>query len=347
MHEAVKNNKRLFDIFVAKQEYGGRRDRHGRCLYEFSGNKDVLKPVVSSYLVNKGFLNVRWPEDHKFAACLTHDVDQVYPTWKYTAFTTAKFALKLRPKEGLRRLQGKVKKERSSNPCWNFKKILKLEMRYGAKSTFYFNTASRDLVWTYDIEDLTDELRYIADMGWEVGLHGGYYSYDDLEELKKERERLEKALGKRVIGIRMHYLRFKVPDTWRLLADLGLKYDTTFGFDDVPGFRNGMCHPFKPYDLEMEKEVNILEIPLIVMDVSLFEMRINEAWETIKGLIKVTERNMGVITILWHNRTFDGIFWGQWTKLYEKILHILEKKKAWMASGEEIYKYWSKMQASA
>ena len=335
-------NKDLFDIFVAKQEYDGRKDRYGRFLYQFSNNKDVLRPVVSDYLINNGF-DVEWPENHRFAACLTHDVDSIYPSWKYAFFTTAKFALKLRPQESLGRLIGKIRKDNSQNPYWNFKEILELEARYGGKSSFYFKATSTDLVgWIYDIENLTDEFGNIIDMGGEVGLHGGYFSYNNPKELKKEKERLEKALGKKVIGIRMHYLRFDVPGTWRLLADLGFKYDTTFGYPDMPGFRNGMAHPFKPYDLYLEEEIGILEIPLIVWDGSLFKMPIDEAWAVIKGLIEVTEKNKGVITIIWHNNTFDEIFCGRWAKLYEKILQFLKGKKAWMTSGEQIYDYWTK-----
>lgn len=336
-------NKDLFDLFVAKQEYGGRRDRYGRFLYQFSNNKDVLRPSVSDYLINNGLLDVEWPENHRFAACLTHDVDSIYPSWKYAFFTAAKFALKSRPQESLGRLVGKTRKDNSQNPYWNFKRILELEGRYGARSSFYFKATSKDPVgWIYNVEDLRDEIGYLTDIGWEVGLHGGFYSYNNPKELKREKETLENALGKEVIGIRMHCLRFDVPDTWRLLADLGFKYDTTFGYPDMPGFRNGMCHPFKPFDLCKEKEVDILEIPLTVMDGSLFKMPLDEAWAIIKGLIEITEKNKGVITILWHNNTFDEIFYGKWAKLYEKILRFLKEKKAWMTSEEEVYNCWIK-----
>jgi len=57
----LKDNQQLFDIFVAKQEYSGKRDKHGRFLYSFSNYKDVLRPIVSEYLVSKGF-HVKWPE---------------------------------------------------------------------------------------------------------------------------------------------------------------------------------------------------------------------------------------------------------------------------------------------
>ena len=337
-------DKNLFDIFVTKQEYKERKDKYGRFLYAFSNNKDVLKPVVSEYLVENGFLKIEWPENHRFAACLTHDIDSVYPTWKYTIFTTSKFALNLKPKESLRRLWSKIRKDDSQNPYWNFEKILKIEEEYGAKSSFYFKATSRDPVgWIYNVDTLKDELSTITDMGGEVGLHGGYYSYNDPKELKNEKERLEKTLGKEVIGIRMHYLRFDVPYTWRLLSNLGFKYDTTFGYPDMPGFRNGMAHPFRPYDIEMKKEIDILEIPLIIMDVSIFKMPIEEAWVVTKKLIETTEKNFGAITILWHNTTFDEIFWNKWAKFYEKILQFLKEKKAWITSGEEVYNYWVKM----
>ncbi|MEM2144981.1 MAG: phosphoribosyltransferase family protein [Candidatus Jordarchaeaceae archaeon] len=260
----LREREDLFDIYTAKEEYESKKDQHGRFLYQFSDSKEILLPVVSEYLVNKGF-NVDWPENHKFASCLTHDVDNIFPSWKYILFTVTKFAFKLKLRDSLIRLIGKIKKDNSKNPYWNFKKILELEEKYSATSSFYFKTASKDLVgWTYDVEILKDELGYILDMGGEVGLHGGYYSYNNSEKLKEEKNYLEKILGRRIVGIRMHYLRFNVPLTWRLLADFDFEYDTTFGFPDMPGFRNGMCHPFRPYDLDKGNSIDILEIPLTI-----------------------------------------------------------------------------------
>ena len=194
----------------------------------------------------------------------------------------------------------------------------------------------------YDIEDLENERGSIADNGWEVGLHGGYYAYDNLEEMKKEKERLENVLGKDVIGYRNHYLRFKVPDTWELLAKAGFKYDTTFGYGDIVGFRNGMCHPFKPFNLNSAKEIDILEIPLIIMDGALFGSvkSFKEAWETTKRLIDTVEKYNGVITLLWHSNNFNCAFKDSWVKFYIKILEYCYEKNAWMTSGEEIYKWW-------
>jgi hypothetical protein len=177
-----------------------------------------------------------------------------------------------------------------------------------------------------------------------VGLHGGYYSYNNYEEIFNEKRRLESLLGKEIIGFRNHYLRFKTPDSWKILSKAGFKYDTTFGYSDMVGFRNGMCHPFKPYDLNEEKEIDILEIPLVIMDVALFDVAssFEEAWNCAKKLIDTVEENSGIITILWHNNVFSSSFRFNWLLLYEKILKYCYEKNAWMASGEEIWKFWTR-----
>jgi hypothetical protein len=153
---------------------------------------------------------------------------------------------------------------------------------------------------------------------------------------------LEKVLGKEVIGYRNHYLRFKTPDTWGLLAKAGFKYDTTFGYHDRVGFRNGMCHPFKPFNLNTNKEIDILEIPLIIMDGALFDSvkSFEEAWEITKRLIDTVENFNGVLTLLWHSNAFNCAFRDKWVTFYDKLLKYCHEKNAWMTSGEKIWGWW-------
>jgi peptidoglycan/xylan/chitin deacetylase (PgdA/CDA1 family) len=220
---------------------------------------------------------------------------------------------------------------------------MELEEKYGAKSTFYFLTldpGNED--FTFSIEDLEEELSRISDEGWEVGLHGGHEAYNNLSEIKKKKERLEKILGKEVTGYRNHYLRFKTPETWEALADAGFCYDSTFGLSESVGFRNGMCHPFRPYNLNKDRDIDILEIPLTIMDVALFKTSgsFEEAWRRTKDLIDTTEKLNGIVTLLWHNFVFGCSFRKDWIKLYEKALQYCYEKGAWMTSGEEIYRWW-------
>jgi hypothetical protein len=102
-----------------------------------------------------------------------------------------------------------------------------------------------------------------------------------------------------------------------------------------------MCHPFKPYNLNTGKEIDIYELPLIIMDRTLLRdymrLDVKKAWELIKSLVDKVEKYNGVITVLWHNNTCIE---GETLKYYEKFLKYVSSKKAWITSGEEVYKWW-------
>lgn len=336
--DTLKQNKEIWDSFTRKEEYNPLiLDRYGKFPYYLSSNRDILMPRVSKFLIENS-LNVEYPEGKKFAVCLTHDIDEVYPSKLDIIFSAAKFSVQYQIKSASKMLFSKINKR--WNPLWNFKDIMALEEKYGTKSSFYFLTIDKDnLDFNFKIEDLEHEIGNIADNGWEIGLHGGHKAYNNLEEMKKNKQRLEKSLGKKVIGYRNHYLRFKVPDTWELLSKAGFKYDTTLGWDIV-GFRNGMCHPFKPFNLITNKEIDILEIPLTIMDAGLFKnmrLDIKAAWKITKHLVDIVKKYNGVVTILWHNTFMTG----ENLKFYEKLLKYCYEKNAWMTSGEEIWEWWN------
>ncbi len=346
MKECIKKlqqNKEMWELFARKEEYPSKYLDYFE-IHNFSNDKYIIEPKVSKFLIENG-LDVEYPENKKFAVCLTHDVDDIYPPLSHTILSSLYCIRNLNFKQLKNQLFWKNKGKEKS-PYWNFKEIMNLEEKYNAKSSFYFLATDKDIKrFRYNIEDLENELGFITDNGWEVGLHGGYYAYNNLEEMKKEKNRLEKVLGKEIIGYRNHYLMFKIPDTWELLAKAGFKYDATLGYNYGVGFRNGMCHPFKPFNLNNNKEVNILEIPMIIMDSALFNVpvSIEKAWETTKRIIDTIEKYNGILTLNWHNsNVLNCPFRENCIKVYEKILNYCYKKNAWMTSGEEICKLWNK-----
>jgi len=328
----------IWNIYANKKDYLTTSSR-------FDGNShdNVLTPKVSKYLINEGY-NVTYPGGKKFALCLTHDVDDIYPPLTHKILASLCCLKKLNLRELKNNLFWDMQGKQFS-PYINFKKIIELEKKYNAKSTFYFMTTAEDPIrFRYNIEDIASELAHILENGWEVGLHGGYFAYDEMQAVKSEKNRLERVLGKEIVGYRNHYLRFKVPNTWMILEKCGFKYDTTYGYTNMVGFRNGMCHPFKPFNLNIGKQMDIYEIPLHIMDGTLFDVTksFNKAWEIARMLIDTTEKYNGVLTILWHNNVFSFPFRDKWKTLYEKILEYGSKKRAWMTSGEEIMRWWIK-----
>jgi len=339
LRQLLKLNTRQWDLFTKHEEYIlPIRDRFNRFPSYLSSNRNIFEPEVSRFLIENG-LKIDYPDNRKFGVCLTHDIDSIYFSNKEIIIGVAKLLIHGKIQHALRQPFQNINKK--WNHLRDFETIIGLEQKYGAKSSFYFLALTKgNLDFNYNVEDLAYELNYITDAGCEVGLHGGHEASNNLNAITEEKQRLEKVLGKKVIGYRNHYLKFEVPNTWELLSKAGFKYDTTFGYADCAGFRNGMCHPFKPYDIIKDADINILEIPLIIMDRTLFDymkLDFKGAWAIAKMLIDATEKYHGVITILWHNTYMTN----ENLKFYEKILKYCYGKKAWMTSGEEICNYWN------
>ena len=333
MHDILRENAEIWDLFTRREEYQNPlRDQYGRFPYYASKNRDIFEPRASQYLVEHGY-QFEYPDGAPFAVCLTHDIDTVYRSNLSKGLSVLR-ALKHGSSPAV--LQSLSQMRSKKVPFCNFSEIMDLEEKYGAKSTFFFMVeSSEEQDYVYEIEDLEQEIGNIIDRGWEVGLHGGHATYLDSREMREKKERLEKMTGIPVISYRNHYLRFKVPDTWEYLVQAGFKYDTTLGYADCVGFRNGMCHPFRPFNLNTGREIDIVEIPLVVMDGTLdryMRLDASKAWELIRRLIDNIEQCHGIFTLLWHNTYMDDKRLG----FYEKILAYCLEKDAWMTSGEEI-----------
>ena len=336
--QSMHADSEIWDIFTKREEYTPScLDRYDRFPYYLSKYRNVMQPVVSQYLIEKG-LQPEYPDGKRFAICLTHDIDVLTMGVKHHLLNSGMSVIKGNLRNGVQHFLYALDKKK--HPYWNFRQIIELEEKYGGKSSFYFlalKPGERD--FNYDLEEVASEIKYIRDSGWEVGLHGGHGSYLSLDDLVQKKKMLESVLGKEVVGFRNHFLRFRIPDTWELLSKAGFKYDTTFGYADTVGFRNGMCHPFKPFDLITGKEIDLIEIPLVIMDCTLLGdyMRLDHerAWEITRQLIDTVEQCRGVITILWHNAYMqdDNL------RFYERLLEYGYEKKAWMTSAENIF-WW-------
>ena len=337
--EKLREDKRLWDLFTRREEYNPRfTDRYRRFNYFLSGNRNIFEPEVSQYLIDRG-LKIEYPEARKFAVCLTHDVDNVFFTRRGLVI---QWVDALRGKN----IAGAFKillynRSRNLNPLRNFKDIIRLEKKYNAESSFYFLALEKgEDDFNFRIENLKTDLQNIVNSGYEVGLHGGHNAYNDMNVILEQKKRVEEVLGGKITGYRNHYLRFEVPTTWEFLRKAGFKYDTTFGYADCVGFRNGLCHPFKPYNLKTEEFIDVIEIPLVIMDRTLdsyMKLNIMDSLTLVKSLIDTVERLNGAVAILWHNTDMTG----ERLRLYEQILSYCSNKGAWLTSARALYEWWT------
>jgi hypothetical protein len=181
----------------------------------------------------------------------------------------------------------------------------------------------------YDIDSpwISNVIHKLQERGFEIGLHPSYFTYDDPTRLALEKSRLDSVLGYSCYGGRQHFLRFKVPDTWRHWEQVGLKYDSTMTYADHEGFRCGTCHAYKPFDLEADREIDLWEIPLIVMDGTLLQYRNlepSQGEEIIYNLAHRCKDVEGTFTLLWHNTSLQGE-WAPWGDMYERVVKKLSE----------------------
>jgi len=330
----------IWDVFSRREEYEVKfRDRYNRFPYYMSRNRQIFSPVVSEFLYQKGF-HVEWPDNHTFALCLTHDIDRIF-----TNFTdiTRRAVGCLFTKDAMRfggHLLSFIQKKKYGRGVVS--KIVDIEKKRGGISTFFIMATDIDPEdGNYTTANLSNELCYLLDSGNEIGLHGSKTAHCSLEQMKKEKREVEKVTAKNIESYRNHYLVIALPQTWNLLHESGFKYDCTLGYADCAGFRNGMCHPFEPYDLLKHNYIPILEIPLTVMDGTILDyMKLDHgrAWTLLEDLIGKTHDVNGVFTLLWHNTYFTG----KDLELYEKIIDHCSKMGAWLTSCREIGEYWRK-----
>lgn len=289
-----------------------------------------------------------WPGGAKFALFLSHDIDKIHDREFFYVLAALNRVRRIllgreRGQAGLA-LQRLLRALVSPKPPeMDFKTILDIEARHGFRSTFF---VLHDRRWRrrgarYDVDSpaMKRIAKMILEAGGEIGLHGGYYRFNQADGYRQSRDALRRALGVEAVGIRNHFLRFSGPETWRAQAAAGFQYDSTFGHSDRAGPRDGRMQPFFPDDPETGRKMGLLELPLTVMDMTLFRnpnhdgpAALEAAWQAILPVIQAG----GLVTLLWHNDYFNEREFQDWQWTYEQLLARLAEAKPWCATGAEI-----------
>lgn len=205
--------------------------------------------------------------------------------------------------------------------------LAELSRAQGLRSAFYFKTAQqgpRDSGYDFFDPLVQKCIERLRRENFEIGFHPGYDTFKNLDRLLEEKADFDTAVGNNLDGYggRQHYLRFESPITWRHWEAANLAYDSTMGYADREGFRCGTCHPFHPFDFENNRVLDLVEVPLIVMEKVFLNRGISQAEEAILKLAKQCQKVGGTFTLLWHNSSVFGN-WRHWFKMYESVVTIL------------------------
>lgn len=303
------------------------RDEHGR----FQASHSMIyreglleRPLVNEYLEFLYHLLLILVPDlrrksRRTCIHLSHDVDRPWvvnrrPILWVLRNLVADVAIRRDPGLAGRRIRALVARgegRHQADPANTFAQLMGASEAIGVKSAFYFITGSlnsgMDANYTLDDPEIRNLLKCIHLNGHEVGIHGSYNSYLNLDQFKKELSTLKRACEELGIeqeywGGRQHYLRVSVPDTWQIWEESGMTYDSSMGFSDKPGFRCGVCYEFSVFNLKARKKLKLKERPLMVMDTTLLKPNDSSNLEAaVLRIYNQCARYQGEFTLLWHN----------------------------------------------
>ena len=289
----------------------GERDQHGRFTAEMSvATREgfLHRPIVDEYgLALQQALEHLLPgwkaEPRRLRVNLSHDVDHVgLPfAWRRTA---GHLARRGNWQAGLRDVASVISPLAPAE--LNCVAVLnELSQQHGLQSAFYFKASpKRPFDSGYNIHHprVVRMLRRLMEQEVECGVHPGYYTFGEENELIREVASLRAAIGLFKLGGRQHYLRWS-PAMWNLWERAELVYDSTVGFADCVGFRASTCHPYRPWLWEENREANLIELPLVAMDGTLrqyMNLSLQECHDTLAALVRRCRAVGGVFTLLWH-----------------------------------------------
>ncbi len=268
------------------------------------------------------------PQRPAFRVNLTHDIDDIGMPFEFrTAFGHS--LKRHRPAGTVRDLLSTCS---SIEPVelLQVRKLAEISAARGLHSAFFWKGSSRtphDSGYDpghFKVQRVIESLRQ---RGFELGVHPGYQTFRDRANLASEVAHLRQTLRISSAGGRQHYLRW-CPATWLDWEACGLAYDSSLGYADRFGFRAGTAFPYHPWSFEYNRELQLIEIPLILMDctpVKYMRLALSEGLPRIATLIGRVKRTGGVFSLLWHNTPLIDPEYAGW---YEAILDLLAGVKS-------------------
>ncbi len=211
------------------------------------------------------------------------------------------------------------------DPFYTFPYLQAWHQQQDCPAHFFFLLADAG---RYDVNP-SPQLRAYRDLittlarEFETGIHPSYRSFDRPDLLQKECARLADISGQAVRHSRQHFLRLRLPETYRMLLEAGIQHDHSMGFADRAGYRAGMTEAYLWYDLENETTTELWIHPFAAMDVSLRQyegLDAEAAKEKLKEMQRLCQDWEISFTTLWHNSSFSHLHgWQGWQEVYESL----------------------------
>lgn len=200
-----------------------------------------------------------------------------------------------------------------------------------AQASFFFKagkTSAHDVGYRLTGRFLRRCLEKMKESGHDIGLHPSFHAFNHPGYLAAERHRLEEEVGEKPVCVRSHYLRWDDAGSIHGFQRNGFRIDSTLGFPDRSGFRNGTCRPFQVWDHAAGAPADLWEMPLALMESSLFNregLSLDRALHQTRELAETVKRHGGVLVALWHNVLWDEPDFAGWGEHFVGTLDLARR----------------------
>ena len=334
-----------FDIFAASfyllsryEEYlPYQPDAYGRYAFENSlAYKEgfLHQPLINTWLVLfKEALKKKFPslaiKTSSFMFLPSYDIDIAwsyrYKGWWRNMGGLIRSLLTGKIKEWKERMAVTLKKQKDPYDAYGW--MNQLHEKYKLRPYYFFLLAKHTGRYDKNIspaEPAMKALVYDHVIRYPVGIHPSWRSGDDPSLLKEEIDTMRKITGTDIQSSRQHYIRFALPETFRRLTDLGIRFDFSMGYGSVNGFRASVASAFYWYDLLNEKQTELLLFPFCFMDANCFyeqKYTTQQALDEMRQYYQAVKNVNGTFIMIWHNSFLgtDPLFNG-WKDIYEQFI---------------------------
>ena len=316
-----ENDAMPFDVFAAAfylvtryEEYiCTKTDNHGRfpCSESLAFRQSYLqRPIVDLWAFELlKMLNPNHRIQRRFELKPTIDVDNFY---KYrrkgifgSLFLFAKGLLK-KDFDGVK-ARFDVLLRKQDDPFFNFEAVMTLHKQFCLMPQFFFHVGGngrfdKKMLFPTISKRYDKVIRQIATTT-DIGIHPSYKAAFSEKRFLKEKQRLQTVSKQTIVANRFHFLRFRLPESYRMLLRLGIESDYSMLYADEMGFRAGTSLPFPFFDLEKNEETALMICPVPIMDATLLKPHqcIDNAAIVVAKMLNDVKRTHGTFITLFHN----------------------------------------------
>jgi hypothetical protein len=234
----------------------------------------------------------------------------------------------------------KVLRDKKKDPYDAYEWMDKLHESNNLKPIYFFHVAMEKGKHDKNISPSHPSMQQLIKQHAEkypIGIHPSWKSGDDEGQLEKEIKLLESTSGKKISASRQHYIRFRLPHTFRSLIAAGITNDYSMGYGSINGFRASVASSFYWYDLKKEQQTNLLLHPFCFMEAnSFFEQKYlpQRAYEEMMYYYNTVKAVNGELITIWHNNFLGSnrLFQG-WKEVYRDFVEVVNRELS-VVNGE-------------